>query len=105
MEVRSRLITRIPSRVAVLASGSGSNLQAILDASAGGVLPAEVVLVVSDRADAYALERARSAGIAAIHLPRAGGETRPDYDARLADTVLAAEPDVVVLAGWMRILS
>jgi phosphoribosylglycinamide formyltransferase-1 len=105
MEVRSRLITRIPSRITVLASGSGSNLQAILDACAQGRLPAEVVQVVSDRADAYALERARTAGVPAVHLPRADGEARADYDARLADTVLEAAPDVVVLAGWMRILT
>ena len=105
MEVRSRLITRIPSRITVLASGSGSNLQAILDACAQGVLPAEVVQVVSDRADAYALERARTGGVPAVHLPRADGEARADYDARLADTVLEAAPDVVVLAGWMRILT
>ena len=89
----------------MLASGSGSNLQAILDACAGGALPAEVGLVVSDRADAYALERARSAGVAAVHLPRADGEARTDYDARLADCVIAAAPDLVVLAGWMRILT
>ena len=105
MEVRSRLITRIPPRLAVLASGSGSNLQAILDACAGGVLPAEVVQVVSDRADAYALERARTAGVPAVHLPRDDGEARADYDARLADIVAAAAPDLVVLAGWMRILT
>lgn len=105
MEVRSRLITRIPSRITVLASGSGSNLQAILDACAQGVLPAEVVLVVSDRIDAYALERARTADVPAVHVPRAEGEARADYDARLAATVLAATPDVVVLAGWMRILT
>jgi phosphoribosylglycinamide formyltransferase-1 len=105
MEVRSRLITRIPSRLAVLASGSGSNLQAILDACAHGMLAAEVVLVVSDRGGAYALERARTAGVPAVHLPRADGEARADYDARLADTVVAAAPDLVVLAGWMRILT
>lgn len=105
MEVRSRLITRIPSRIAVLASGSGSNLQAIVDACAGGVIAAEVVVVVSDRTDAFALDRARAAGIRAIELPRADGEARADYDSRLADTVIAASPDVVVLAGWMRILT
>ena len=105
MEVRSRLTTRIPSRLAVLASGSGSNLQAILDACAGGKLAAEVVQVVSDRGDAYALERARTAGVPAVHLPRADGEARADYDSRLADTVVAAAPDLVVLAGWMRILT
>jgi formyltetrahydrofolate-dependent phosphoribosylglycinamide formyltransferase len=105
MEVRSRLITRIPSRLAVLASGSGSNLQAVLDACAHGMLAAEVVLVVSDRRDAFALERARTVGVPAVHLPRADGEARADYDARLADTVVAAAPDLVVLAGWMRILT
>ena len=105
MEVRSRLITRIPSRLAVLASGSGSNLQAVLDACAHGMLAAEVVLVVSDRGDAFALERARTVGVPAVHLPRADGEARADYDARLADTVVAAAPDLVVLAGWMRILT
>jgi phosphoribosylglycinamide formyltransferase-1 len=105
MEVRSRLITRIPSRLAVLASGSGSNLQAILDACAHGKLAADVVLVVSDRGDAYALERALTAGVRAVHLPRDDGEARADYDARLADTVMTAAPDLVVLAGWMRILT
>ena len=105
MEVRSRPPTRIPTSIAVLASGSGSNLQAIVDACSAGVLPADVVLVVSDRPDAYALERARRAGVPAVPLPRADGEARADYDARLADTVLAASPDLVVLAGWMRILT
>lgn len=105
MEVRSRRSARIPSRIAVLASGSGSNLQAILDACARGELAAEVVQVVSDRVDAYALVRARSAGIPAVDLPRHDGEARADYDSRLADTVLGAAPDYVVLAGWMRILT
>ena len=89
----------------ILASGSGSNLQAILDACTTGSLPAEVVQVVSDRADAYALARAERAGVPAIHLARHDGEARGDYDSRLADTVLAAQPDIVVLAGWMRILT
>ena len=105
MEVRSWPSTRIPTSIAVLASGSGSNLQAIIDACSAGVLPADVVLVVSDRPDAYALERARRAEIAAVPLPRADGEARADYDSRLADTVIAASPDLVVLAGWMRILT
>jgi formyltetrahydrofolate-dependent phosphoribosylglycinamide formyltransferase len=92
-------------RIAVLASGSGSNLQAILDACRDSHIIGSVVLVVSDRGDAFALERAAAAGIPATHLPRRDGEPRPSYDARLADLVETAAPDVVVLAGWMRILT
>jgi formyltetrahydrofolate-dependent phosphoribosylglycinamide formyltransferase len=93
------------TRIAVLASGSGSNLQAILDACAAGALPAEVVAVVSDRPEATALVRAATAGVPAIPLARASGEARADYDTRLADAVAAHDPDLVVLAGWMRILT
>jgi len=92
-------------RLVVLASGSGTNLQAVLDASADGRLPAEVVHVIADRGEAYALVRAEAAGIPATHLPRHADEARADYDARLGDAVSAAEPDFVVLAGWMRILT
>jgi formyltetrahydrofolate-dependent phosphoribosylglycinamide formyltransferase len=93
------------TRLVVLASGNGSNLQAILDACAAGTLPAEVTAVVSDRPDATALTRATAAGVAAIPLPPAPGEARADYDIRLADAVVAHDPDLVVLAGWMRILT
>jgi phosphoribosylglycinamide formyltransferase-1 len=93
------------TRLAVLASGNGSNLQAILDACAAGSLPAEVVAVVSDRPDAKALARATAAGVPAIPLAKAPAEARSDYDARLVDAVGAHEPDLVVLAGWMRILT
>jgi len=93
------------SRVVVLASGNGSNLQAIIDACADGRLPACVVAVVSDQASAHALVRAGSAGIPAVHVGRHAGEPRADYDARLADVVAGFGPDLVVLAGWMRILT
>lgn len=93
------------ARVVVLASGGGSNLQAILDAIVAGRLTAEVVAVVSDHPDAGALERARRAGVAAVDLARAADESRPAYDARLAEVVAGYSPDVVVLAGWMRILT
>jgi formyltetrahydrofolate-dependent phosphoribosylglycinamide formyltransferase len=93
------------TRLVVLASGNGSNLQAILDACAAGTLPAEVTAVVSDRPDATALTRATAVGVAAIPLPPAPGEARADYDIRLADAVVARDPDLVVLAGWMRILT
>jgi formyltetrahydrofolate-dependent phosphoribosylglycinamide formyltransferase len=92
-------------RLVVLASGTGSNLQAVLDACADGRLPAEVVAVVSDRGDASALDRARRAGIPALHLGRRPEEPRAEYDTRLAETVRAHRPDLVVLAGWMRILT
>jgi phosphoribosylglycinamide formyltransferase-1 len=93
------------ARLAVLASGNGSNLQAILDACAAGHLPAEVVAVVSDHLDAGALARAGAADVPAIHVGRQPGEARADYDARLAEVVAAHDPDLVVLAGWMRILT
>jgi phosphoribosylglycinamide formyltransferase 1 len=92
-------------RIAVLASGSGSNLQAIIDACATGLIDGTVVHVVSDRGDAFALQRAAAAGVATTHLARHGGEPRPAYDVRLADAVEAAGADLVVLAGWMRILT
>lgn len=93
------------ARLVVLVSGSGTNLQALLAASAGGGLDAEVVLVVSNVAGAGALERAAEAGVATAVVERAPGEARADYDARLADVVQRARPDWVVLAGWMRILT
>jgi phosphoribosylglycinamide formyltransferase-1 len=95
-------------RIAVLASGSGTNLQALLDATACGTLQAEVVVVVSDRADAGALRRAATAGVAAILLPLADRRdpvVREVYDCRLAEVLRAFEPDLIVLAGWMLILT
>ena len=92
-------------RLVVLASGNGSNAQAIIDACASGALPAEVMAVVSDHGDAKALVRADAAGLPAVHVGRRIGETRADYDARLADIVTGFDPDWVVLAGWMRILT
>lgn len=92
-------------RLVVLISGSGTNLQAILDACADGSLPASVVAVISNKPDAYGLTRAQSAGVAAVALPKADGESRSEYDARLTETVKGYAPDYVVLAGWMRILT
>jgi phosphoribosylglycinamide formyltransferase 1 len=92
-------------RLVVMASGNGSNLQAILDACADGSLPATVAAVVSDTAHARALERADAAGIPAVHIGKRPGENRADYDARLADLVTGFDPHWVVLAGWMRVLT
>ncbi len=94
-----------PKRLVVLVSGNGSNLQAVLDASASGRLGADVVAVVSNRPDVFALQRADRAGVPAVHVGAHPGEARADYDARLADVVAGFDPDLVVLAGWMRILT
>jgi phosphoribosylglycinamide formyltransferase-1 len=93
------------SRLVVLISGNGSNLQAILDACNSGELDAKVVAVISNKADAYGLVRAKKVGIEAIHFPKLENESRSDYDARLAVYVSTCLPDYIVLAGWMRILS
>lgn len=93
------------NKLVVLISGSGSNLQAILDACARSELPATVVAVISNKAEAYGLTRAQKAGVAAIHFPKRPEEDRRAYDARLAQEVARHQPDFVVLAGWMRLLS
>jgi phosphoribosylglycinamide formyltransferase 1 len=93
------------TRLVVLASGTGTNLQAILDACIDGRLPAEVAAVVSNKAGSGALQRAAAAGVPFVHVAPHGGEARADYDARLADIVSGFDPDWVVLAGWMRLLS
>jgi phosphoribosylglycinamide formyltransferase 1 len=92
-------------RFVVLISGNGSNLQAILGACASGELPASVVSVISNKADAYGLIRAKNARVEAIHFAKQENESRRDYDTRLADYVSTRLPDYVILAGWMRILT
>jgi phosphoribosylglycinamide formyltransferase 1 len=99
-----------PVRLVVLISGSGSNLQAVIDASARSryaddSLPARVVAVFSNQPGAYGLVRADDAGVMAIPIPKKKDEDRREYDARLAEQVAKYRPDWVLLAGWMRILS
>lgn len=94
-----------PARLVVLISGNGSNLQAIINAAVSGALPANVVAVFSNRSAAYGLVRAQQAGIPAIAFPAPKDLERGQYDAELAEKVAACQPDWVVLAGWMRILS
>lgn len=91
-------------RLVVLVSGSGTNLQAVIDACARGELAADVAAVVSNVASAYALQRAEAAGIPTVVLPH-NGRSRADYDRELADVVAGFQADLVVLAGWMRILT
>ncbi len=96
------------ARIVALISGHGSNLQAIIDACAAGELPGEVVLVVSNRRDAYGMARAYQAGIPTLYFPLKpylAGRGRAQYDADLAVQVAAYRPDVIALAGWMHVLS
>ena len=92
-------------RIVVLISGSGSNLQAVLDDLAGADAPAEVVAVISNKAEAYGLERARSAGIETRALDHRSFADRAAYDQALIEQIDAFTPDLVLLAGFMRILT
>lgn len=95
---------RAAFRLVVLASGRGSNLQAVIDACASGALDAQLVSVHADRCDAPALRRARDAGIGAHALRPADFDSRADFDAALFDGVRAARPDLIVCAGYMRLI-
>lgn len=91
--------------IAVLVSGRGSNLQSLIDSIQSGRLDCKISLVVSDKSDAYALERAAQVGIdTAVAAPQAG-ESRDDYGKRLADLIESRKVDLVVLAGFMRIIA
>jgi phosphoribosylglycinamide formyltransferase-1 len=92
-------------RIAVLASGRGSNLQALVDAIVQGRIEARLVGVFSDHPDAMALQRARSAGIAAVAVDPRAHATRLAFDADLFARVDALDPDLVVCAGYMRLIS
>jgi phosphoribosylglycinamide formyltransferase-1 len=102
-----------PFSIAVLLSGSGSNLQALLDAHDAGALGAEVGLVLSDRADAYGLQRALGRNIPAafVPLPRTAGSpvaralARAAWERRLLGVLNAFEYDLALLSGFMRVLS
>ncbi|WP_305857144.1 phosphoribosylglycinamide formyltransferase [Balneatrix alpica] len=92
-------------RILVLISGSGSNLQALLDMSSQDGYPASIVAVISNRADAYGLERARLAGVPALCLNHRDYASREAYDKALMACIDEHQPDLVVLAGFMRILT
>ncbi|HYL26345.1 MAG TPA: GNAT family N-acetyltransferase [Candidatus Nitrosotalea sp.] len=93
-------------RTLVLASGNGSNFQAVLDASRSGALPIDVVALLCDNPGAYALERARRAEVeAAVVVWDRAAESRAAYDRRLLEATRSMEPDLVLLLGWMHLLS
>lgn len=94
-----------PLVIGVLASGRGSNLQAILDAIQAGGCPARVGVVVSDRKDAPALERARRAGVRAVHADPQASPDRATFDQAVARLLTECGVELVCLAGYLRVLS
>ena len=93
------------TKLCVLISGNGSNLQAIIDNIEAGKLNAQICGVISNRPNAYGLTRAKNAGIEAICLDHTAFEDRESYDKELQATIEALNPDCIVLAGFMRILT
>ena len=93
------------ARLVVLVSGNGTNLQAIIDACENTHLDAQVVGVVSDKHKAFALNRAQCNNVETAVVAAKLHETRPQYDARIAQIVGAWQPHIIVLAGFMRVLS
>ena len=92
-------------RLGVLASGSGSNLQAILDACASGSIPAQVAVVVCNVAGARALSRAEAAHVPAVHLAHGAYPSRDAYDAALVELLRRHQVELVCLAGFMRLIT
>ncbi|NJM11919.1 MAG: phosphoribosylglycinamide formyltransferase [Synechococcaceae cyanobacterium SM1_2_3] len=92
-------------RLVVLISGRGSNLQAILDQAASGELPAKVVAVISNQPGVYGLERARQAGVPALELDHRNFADRPTFESALIEQMDRYQPDLVILAGFMRVLT
>jgi phosphoribosylglycinamide formyltransferase-1 len=96
---------RLPVRVVVLVSGRGSNLRAVVERAAEGALPIQIIAVISDRSDAGALSWAAQQGIATAVVHPTDYTSREAYGRAVADLVSAYEPGLVLLAGFMRILS
>ncbi len=92
-------------RVVVLISGSGSNLQALIDGQQAGTLPIEIAAVISNKANVFGLERAQTAGIPQHVISHKDYDEREAFDQQLAATINEYKPDLVVLAGFMRILT
>lgn len=92
-------------KAGVLVSGRGSNLQAVLDRIADGYLPLEIGVVISDKADAYALERAANVGIKTVVVARKECASKEEFEDKIHAALVEAGCELVVLAGFMRILS
>ncbi len=98
-------VNQAPLRVVVLISGSGSNLQALIDQRASGDLPIEIAAVISNRPEVQGLVRAAKAGIPTLVLDHKGYASREAFDSALMNAIDAYTPGLVVLAGFMRILT
>ncbi|MDJ0909693.1 MAG: phosphoribosylglycinamide formyltransferase [Woeseiaceae bacterium] len=94
-----------PCRAAILISGGGTNLQAFIDAVAAKTLELDIVLVLSNKADAFGLERAKKAGIPTACIDHTAFDDRESFDRAMAREIDDANVDLIVLAGFMRILS
>lgn len=92
-------------KIGVLVSGRGSNLQAIMDRIADGYLPLEIEVVISDKPDAFALERAQKADIKTVAVERKACASKEEFEAKINAALEAGGCELVVLAGFMRILS
>lgn len=94
------------ARIAVMVSGTGTNLQALIDAQKSGLIEkGEIVLVISNREDAYALERARKAGIEAFVIPRKASGGQQGFEEACCELIDSRNIDLIVLAGFLMILS
>jgi len=93
------------AKLVVLISGQGTNLQAILEACAEERLSAEVVAVISNKAGVKGLERAQNFSVPTVVKTKSTAQSRAQYDQELADLVASYQPDWIVLAGWMHVLS
>jgi len=91
--------------IAVLVSGGGSNLQSIIDASERGEIPCRVGIVISNKADAYGLVRAKKHGIPTEVVDHKGYSTREEFDAKLVEIIRGSGAELVCLAGFMRVLT
>lgn len=98
-------MAQTPTRIGVLASGGGSNMQAIMDGITAGSICGEIVTVISDRPEAYALERARHAGFATAVVDPRESASRKAFSQSIAECLQSARVDLVVLAGFMRIIT
>jgi len=103
--VAPRPLVPLPARLAVFLSGRGSNFESLADACERGDVPARIVAVVSDRAEAEGLKRAERRGVTAYAAERKLFPDRPAHEARLAGIVEAEKADLICLAGFMRVLS
>jgi phosphoribosylglycinamide formyltransferase-1 len=104
LEQLRRSADTVSRRIAVLISGRGSNLQSIIDAIAAGRLDATIAVVISNRAEAPGILRAREAGIEALHLSPRAHPDRNAYDRAIVDAVTARQVDLICLAGFMRLV-